>query len=481
MKANNQNNYDLIINNKEEVIKTLNSENSDDFRIKFTQENNKKKNSFKNLDLLGLKYYPEIKSKNDMEIEPKENIGFNQTNINNNNQIKDLSYYNKLINSLNSELGIITNNISNEKNNNINNYNIPKNNNFTKISNNKNDKKRINKNNNLENNKVNENIKGNNTKLKELENNKSFLINKNREIEDQINNLQDLAQKVNLINQKNNFYNKIYKDNSKQFITFEPQNQNKIDKNIINNYFKNEQINNNNFKTPKTVSNFIYNKDNNYCLESLEENNNENNNKYLNIEKDKINNKIKKTSKRKSISSSRNKKRSNIKKYKTFNKRKKTIEKSKSLIKSNKSNKKLSFNNTLILNNEEENLLIKKKLLKETNSQKNGFSLSIKDKGGKKRKKLLQDIKTYENEELDDKFTFIKNIILGMNGEDWNKKTKMNLVAQISELQLDFREKISSIEKYYKMEIEDKNKKIKKLEKENNDIKKKVTKIKSIV
>ena len=41
--------------------------------------------------------------------------------------------------------------------------------------------------------------------MTDLENNKIFLLNKNKEIEEQINNLQNLAKKVNYIYEKNFF------------------------------------------------------------------------------------------------------------------------------------------------------------------------------------------------------------------------------------------------------------------------------------
>ena len=96
-------------------------------------------------------------------------------------------------------------------------------------------------------------------------------------------------------------------------------------------------------------------------------------------------------------------------------------------------------------------------------------------------KKLIDEFNMYGAEESGDKFDLIKKIIMKMNNQNINKNTKNFLIDKINELQSDIKYKISSMEKKYKVEIDKKNKKINKLEKENNDLKNKVTQIKSIV
>ena len=256
MKTFNINNHDFLDNKQEELKKSTNSENNEDFKKRFTKDFNNQMNNFQNTDLIGLKYFPEKKDQKNLENAPNMN---NQKYINDNK--KDISYYNQLINSLNKELGIVS-----DKFNIKNNVNIPRNNNNInyKKYNNK-DNKRKNKNHNINKKEI---IKENNiNKLTDLENNKIFLLNKNKEIEEQINNLQNLAQKVNLINKKNNYYinndnnntnmnNNIYKEDDHQF-------KNDFNKNLLINDQINYIINNNNsYKISENYSNILQDKNN---------------------------------------------------------------------------------------------------------------------------------------------------------------------------------------------------------------------------
>lgn len=68
-----------------------------------------------------------------------------------------------------------------------------------------------------------------------------------------------------------------------------------------------------------------------------------------------------------------------------------------------------------------------------------------------------------------------------MSSEKFDNNAKLFLIDKVNELQIDFINKISSLEKKYKIQNDNNKKKINKLEKENNDLRKKVTKIKSIV
>ena len=86
-----------------------------------------------------------------------------------------------------------------------------------------------------------------------------------------------------------------------------------------------------------------------------------------------------------------------------------------------------------------------------------------------------------ESEDLENKCNYLKNIIGEMNREKFDSKTKLFLIDKINELQIDFINKISSLEKKYKTQNDNNKKKINKLEKENNELRKKVIKIKSIV
>ena len=96
-------------------------------------------------------------------------------------------------------------------------------------------------------------------------------------------------------------------------------------------------------------------------------------------------------------------------------------------------------------------------------------------------KKLINEFNAYGTEGPEDKFELIKNIIMKINNQNFNKNTKNFLLEKIYELHTDYVNKISFIEKKYKNEIDKKNRKINKLEKDNNELKKKVSQIKSIV
>ena len=95
-------------------------------------------------------------------------------------------------------------------------------------------------------------------------------------------------------------------------------------------------------------------------------------------------------------------------------------------------------------------------------------------------KKMVNEFKN-DSENLENKCNYLKNIIGEMNRENFDNKTKLFLIDKINELQIDFINKISSLEKKYKTQNDNNKKKINKLEKENNDLRKKVIKIKSIV
>ena len=129
-----------------------------------------------------------------------------------------------------------------------------------------------------------------------------------------------------------------------------------------------------------------------------------------------------------------------------------------------------------------------KKIIKRINSYKNGISSSSKEKRNKIKKKLRKSankkmINEFKNddEDLEYKFNYLKNIIGEMSSEKFDNNAKLFLIDKVNELQIDFINKISSLEKKYKIQNDNNKKKINKLEKENNDLRKKVTKIKSIV
>ena len=84
-------------------------------------------------------------------------------------------------------------------------------------------------------------------------------------------------------------------------------------------------------------------------------------------------------------------------------------------------------------------------------------------------------------EDLEYKFSYLKNIIGEMSSEKFDNNTKLFLINKVNELQIDFINKISSLEKKYKIQNDNNKKKINKLEKENNDLRKKLINIKSIV
>ena len=493
------NTFNENINNleyNEEFIKTTYSENNEIFENRFNKEFNNRVKSFQNNDLIGLKYFPDKKDQIKYEnMPPKEDAKNDDINIY--TKTKDLSYYNQIIFSLNKELDLIDNNLMNKNKNKHN--NIP-------IRSNSTNKKGKNKNNKQI--SLKENKFGNGDKLKELENNKQILIDKNKEIEDQINNLQNLAQKVNLINEKNIYNNSnIYKEDEQQYININPQSQNEINHNssLINNnkvdkefnsYFLNPNININpeKYQNANNNDNFIqkdeknlYNHKNIYINEDINNYYDINNNEKIN--RNNLGNHLEEENISNSKFITRNKLQNNTlnninKKHKSFN-RKKSQENLK--IKANKNNK----NNSIVINNNNET---SKKIIKRINTQKNnGICLSAKNNKIKNNKKiggcfernlsqkLINEFNNIENRNNEDKYNLIKNIILEMNNQNFNDNTKMFLIDKINELQNDYNNKISSIEKKHKNEIEKKNKKILKLEKENNELKKKVTKIKSIV
>ena len=129
-----------------------------------------------------------------MDVYEPNNLKFNYINYKNmpkenskNNHKKNMNYYNQLINSMNGELGIKNNDI----NLNLNNNNISqriKSNNIKNIYNYK------------------KNISEDNNKLIELENNKNFLMEKNKEIEEknkEIDAVQTkLLKKINVYKEK---------------------------------------------------------------------------------------------------------------------------------------------------------------------------------------------------------------------------------------------------------------------------------------
>jgi len=503
MKTFNTNNHDFLDNEQEELKKSTNSENNDDFKKRFTKDFNNQMNNLQNTDLIGLKYFPEKKAQKIQENAPNEN---SQKNINDNKN--DISYYNQLINSLNKELGIVS-----DKFNIKNNVNIPRNNNNInyKKYNNK-DNKRKNKNHNINKKEI---IKENNiNKLTDLENNKIFLLNKNKEIEEQINNLQNLAQKVNLINKKNNYYinndnnntnmnNNIYKEDDHQF-------KNDFNKNLLINDQINYIINNNNsYKISENYSNILQDKNNYIQIEDdsiqpffEEKKNNFNNFEFYNENihnYTNFKNQVKKNNDNieqlqpcyenydnNISSSSRNNKHNLLKKNRTFNQRKTNdILRPKNIkLKSKKRKDSRCISNTGgVVSNEDS-----KKIIKRLNSYKNGISSSSKEKRNKSKKKLKKNVNNKimnefknDGEDMEYKFNYLKNIIGEMGNDKFDDSTKLFLIDKINDLHIDFINKISSLEKKYKIQNDNNKKKIKKLEKENSDLRKKVIKIKSIV
>ena len=507
MNTFNINKHDFLDNEQEELKKSTNTENNDDFKKRFTKDFNNQMNNFQNTDLIGLKYFPEKKDQNIIENAPNEN---NQKYVNDNdNKKKDISYYNKIINTLNKELGIAS-----DKLNNKNNINIPRNssNNLNnKKYNNKNDNKKKNKNHNTNKKEI---MKENNSnKLTDLENNKIFLLNKNKEIEEQINNLQNLAKKVNLINEKNNYY--INNNNVNMNTDAYKEDNQQYNNDFSNKIFMNDQINyiidnNNSYKIPENYSNILQDKNNYIQIEydSIEPFFEEKKNNYNNFEnynegiKNYSNFKFQEKKKNDNLeqlhpyyenyennisSTSRNNKYNVLKKNRTFNQRKthdnyrpKNI---KLKSKKRKDSSCISSTGGGVINNEDS-----KKIIKRINSYKNGISSSSKEKRNKSKKKLRKSVNKKminefknDSEDLENKCNYLKNIIGEMNRENFDNKTKLFLIDKINELQIDFINKISSLEKKYKTQNDNNKKKINKLEKENNDLRKKVIKIKSIV
>ncbi len=342
-------------------------------------------------------------------------------------KMKDLTYYSQLINTMNEELDSVNNNL------------------------------------NIEENKED--------KLLELENNRQYLLEKNNEIEEQIKKLQNLSQKINCINDKSSCYNnsnnsqeEIPKQNYSLFNTFDSNYNYSID-------------NQNNSVKYSNYSNITQDRNNYINIEDdsleyfLDKNKNNSNNiniyedihNHYNKKRNIINQEIKNGNNlnSKASISSRNVNQANvisnyfnyIKKNKTFNhNRKKTYESLRMNIRYHKNN---------------DNKLIK-------NQSKNSI-ISNKDKIKEKKYNYK-----YQNE-LNDKFESIKIIINQLNNKNINKNTKNYLINKIKDLKNDYNFKISALENKY---IEDTNKKtrrIKKLEIENQNLKKKVTKIKSIV
>ena len=517
MNTINQNINDL--NENIEKLKEISlSESNKNFNIKLNDNND----SYKNSDLIGLQFYHNIKEKTNYDNPPNENSKNNENN-DINNKIKDLSYYHQLINSLNNELGLITENL-NDKNI-INNTHIPKNNDKNMYKKNiiydKKRKNRINNNiykNNIINEDVINDINDNNNKLKELENNKQFLLDKNKEIEDQINNLQNLAQKVNLINEKNNFYyNNIYKEDEQQYVDLKPEIQNNINNNNISNY-------SNYILNEQTQTNDVNNSNVNYLFQDKYVNNNiDDNNNYIQIEDDNydqivdddynidINNDInlhegfnkENINNKMNIKKIKSKKINYLKKTNSYNKAKKINNNSTTKIKTNKIDKKINIKKSnLTLDEIEKEQKIfntnnytnkNKKMIRKNSGHKSCISLSAKTskiKDSRKfnnyienhlSKKLIEEFNMYETEGPGDKFELIKNIIMKMNNQNFNKNTKNFLLDKINELHTDYVNRISLIEKKYKSEIDKKNRKINKLEKDNSELKKKVSQIKSIV
>lgn len=387
-----------------------------------------------------LKYEQKLKKykydNSNLNYQNNRTIDPNQNNINYYKEIskdnskykmKDLKYYSQLINSMNEELESVNNNL------------------------------------NIEENKED--------KLLELENNRQYLLEKNNEIEEQIKKLQNLSQKINCINDKSSCYNnsnnsqeEIPKQNYSLFNTFDSNYNYSID-------------NQNNSVKYSNYSNITQDRNNYINIEDdsleyfLDKNKNNSNNiniyedihNHYNKKRNIINQEIKNGNNlnSKASISSRNVNQANvisnyfnyIKKNKTFNhNRKKTYESLRMNIRYHKNN---------------DNKLIK-------NQSKNSI-ISNKDKIKEKKYNYK-----YQNE-LNDKFESIKIIINQLNNKNINKNTKNYLINKIKDLKNDYNFKISALENKY---IEDTNKKtrrIKKLEIENQNLKKKVTKIKSIV
>lgn len=343
-------------------------------------------------------------------------------------KMKDLSYYSQLINSMNEELDNVNNNINIEE------------------------KKE--------------------DKLIELENNRQYLLEKNKKIEEQIKKLQNLSQKINCINDKSSCYN--YSNNSQEEIT-------KQNYSLFNTFDSNYNYsidNQNNSVKYSNYSNITQDRNNYINIEDdsleffLDKNKNNLNNihiyedihNYYNKKRNINNQEIKSgnnLNSKTSISSRNVNQQTNvisnyfnyIKKNKTYNNNRK------------KSHESLRMNIRYHKNND--NKLVK-------NRSKNSI-ISNKDKIKNKK------CNNKNPNDLNDKFESIKIIINQLNSKNINKNTKNYLINKIKDLKKDFNFKISSLEKKYIDEINKKIRKIKKLEMENQNLKKKVTKIKSIV
>ena len=400
-----------------------------------------------------------------MDVYEPNNLKFNYINYKNmpkenskNNHKKNMNYYNQLINSMNAELGIKNNDI----NVNLNNNNISqriKSNNIKNIYNYK------------------KNISEDNNKLIELENNKNFLMEKNKEIEEQIAKLQNLAKKVNFINEKNIYYNQnnqSQQENNSHIKNYRSFN-NTYDRNY--NYSIDNQNNSIKCSNYSNFSNITQDRNNYIQIEDdsleffLDKNKNEANNirlyedinNYYNKYCINDNNKIKS----KISLSSRNIRKNNlvsnylnyIKKNKTFYRRKNSPNSLRMNIRYNKDFGSIStYKNE---NNENKSSIITKK-----NNDKN-----------KKIKKIC-----YNNiNDINQKIEIIKNIIKELNTKNICKNNKNFLLGKINDIQNDFNFKISLMEKKYNDAINKKIRRINKLEIENANLKKKVTKIKSIV
>ena len=447
------NNYsNNVLNSSEDVDEEMKrsaySENNDQYQNNY--------NMNQNIDLIGLKTSPQVLNQNIFESAPNENV--KEIEI---DKVKDLAYYNKVIKSLNDELGISNQKKMNDFNDNRKNINIRKN--YGGCFN----SKRFHK--NRVKSDYKENMKENNNKLKELENNKLFLLNKNKEIEEEINNLQNLANQLNIINEKN-----IIKKNFK-----EEQDKNN---NSNNNYDIRNEINeiiNSHYNT-KVDENYHNNINNNFQNEEdifqpfiTEKNTND---KYPNLQNSNDNtdfsknnqyqkkNKIKSANK---VNANRNiyEKNKEQKENKTsYKKRKKTLENIRVNIKT-KDNRHSQSNSLLFQNNK---LSLGKKIIsKKCVTSKNN-----------KMKKIIPKI---NNNDYNEKINILKNIILQIEERDFNKIIKNIIIEKINEIQMDYATNLKKIEKKYTAEIELKNKKIRLLEKKNNDLNKKVNKIKSIV
>ena len=297
------------------------------------------------------------------------------------------------------------------------------------------------------------NIKNNDNKLKELENDKQFLLEKNKEIEEQIKKLQNITKKVNYIHKKNNYYNY---NNSQEVIP-------KMHYTFFNydgNYNYSMDNPNNSIKY-SNYSNISQDRNNYIQIEDdsleffLDKNKNEKSNLQLYEDINNYynkNNGINNNIKRNISFSSRNIRQNNrISNYLNYIGKNKTFQRNK------RSHESLRMNLRYNKFKEKENRIMKKA------NQNNKM------------------IKGNNKNDINVQFELIKKIINELNSKNINKNNKNFLIDKINELQNDVDNKISSLEKKYNVDINKKLRKINKLENENIDLKKKVTKIKSIV